>query len=104
MTTIRPFVILGFSLIVGLAIFGLEIGHAVKTGREFDRCLTVKGLSEREAKANLAIWPLRFSVSADDLAGLKSAMESNSVLVLGYLTASGIDPKEITQGLPEITD
>jgi hypothetical protein len=104
MITTRSFLILGLSLIIGLAIFGIEIGHAVKTGREFDRCLTVKGLSEREAKANLAIWPLRFSVSADDLAGLKSAMESNSVLVLGYLTASGIDPKEITQGLPEITD
>ena len=29
-------------------------------------------------------------------------MESNGALVLDYLKASGIDPKEITQGLPEI--
>ena len=31
-------------------------------------------------------------------------MESNGALVLDYLKASGIDSKEITQGLPEITD
>jgi hypothetical protein len=104
MITTRSFLILGLSLVVGLAIFGVEIGHAVRTGREFDRYLTVKGSSERDAKANLAIWPIRFSVSADDLSGLKTAMESNGALVLDYLNTSGIDPKEITQGLPEITD
>ncbi|HEY3855551.1 MAG TPA: SIMPL domain-containing protein [Verrucomicrobiae bacterium] len=102
--TSRSFVILGLSVIIGLGIFGVEIGRAVRTGREFDRYLTVKGLSEREAKANLAIWPIRFSVSAEDLSGLKTAMESNGALVLDYLKSSGIDAKEITQGLPEIAD
>ena len=49
--TLRSFLILGLSLILGLAIFGFQIGRAVKTGREFDRYLSVKGLSEREVKA-----------------------------------------------------
>ena len=104
MMTIRSFAVLGFCLVLGLAIFGMQIGHAVKTGREFDRYLTVKGLCERDAKANLAIWPIRFSVAADDLGGLKSAMESNRSLVLAYLKSSGIGVQEITQGLPEISD
>jgi hypothetical protein len=103
-TPIRSFIVLGFSLILGLAIFGVQIGRAVKTGREFDRYLTVKGLSEREAKATLAIWPICFSVSADDLTTLESAMESNRALVMTYLKDNGIDAKEITQGLPEVTD
>ena len=55
MITIRSFIVLGLSLIAGLAIFGAQIGRAVKTGREFDRYLTVRGLSEREVKATLAI-------------------------------------------------
>jgi hypothetical protein len=104
MTTIRSFVVLGLSLVLGLAVFGIQIGHAVKTGREFDRYLTVKGLSERDAKANLAIWPIRFSVVADDLGALKTAMESSRSLVLAYLKSSAIESQEIAQGLPEITD
>jgi hypothetical protein len=104
MMTTRSFLILGLSLVLGLTIFGVQIGRAVRTGREFDRYLTVKGLSEREAKANLALWPIRFSVAAEDLGVLKQAMEAQRALVVSFLQGSGIDPKEITLGLPEVTD
>ena len=104
MTPIRSFVVLGLSLVLGLTIFGVQIGRAVKTGREFDRYLAVKGLSEREVKATLAIWPIRFSVAAEELSILKAAMESQRALVLAYLQEHGVDAKEITQGLPIVTD
>jgi len=104
MVTVRSFVVLGVSLVLGLAIFGVQIGRAVKAGRAFDRYVAVKGLSEREAKATLAIWPLRFTVTANNLIALESAMESNRFLVQGYLQSNGIDAKEISQGLPEVSD
>jgi uncharacterized protein len=104
MITFRSFAVLGLSVVVGLAIFGLQLGKAVKMGREFDRYLAVKGLSEREVKATLVIWPIRFSVAAEDLGALKMAMETNRALVLSFLRDNGIDPKEITQGLPVVTD
>ena len=102
--TIRSFLVLGLSLVLGLTIFGVQIGRAVRTGREFDRYLSVKGLSEREAKANLALWSIRFSVTAEDLGTLKQGMETNRALVLSFLQASGINSTEITQGLPEVSD
>jgi hypothetical protein len=104
MITTRSFWILGLSLVVGLAIFGGLIGTAVKTGREFDRYLTVRGLSEREMKATLAIWPVRFSAYAEDLAGLKTAMEKDRELVIAFLKDNGIATNEITQGLPDVSD
>lgn len=104
MITFRSFVVLGLSLVVGLAVFGVQIGRAVKMGREFDRYLAVKGLSEREVKATLVIWPIRFSVAAEDLGALKTAMETNRTLVLSFLRDNGIDSKEITQGLPVVSD
>ena len=104
MITIRSSLVLGLSLVAGLAIFGSQIGRAVKKGREFDRYLAVKGLSEREVKATLVIWPIRFSVAAETLGALKTAMETNRTLVLSFLQANGIDPKEITQGLPVVND
>jgi uncharacterized protein len=102
--SLRCFLALGLSLIVGLVVFGVQIGRAVKRGREFDRYLTVKGLSEREVKATLAIWPLRFAVFAEDLRALRSAMERDRQLVISFLAENGIDAKEVTQGLPEVSD
>ena len=70
MVSTRSFLVLGLSLIVGLSLFGAQIGRAVRKGREFDRCLTVRGLSEREVKATLAIWPIRFSAFGNELDAL----------------------------------
>ena len=104
MISTRSVVILGLSLIIGLGLFGFQFVRAVKKGREFDRYLTVRGLSEREVKATLAIWPIRFSVNADDLLKLKSAMERDRGLVMAFLQDSGINSKDVTLGLPTISD
>ena len=34
MITIRSFLVLGLSLVLGLTLFGFQIGRAVRTGRE----------------------------------------------------------------------
>lgn len=104
MTNSRPFAILGLLLAAGLAIFGHQVRRAVQAGREFDRFLTVKGLSEREVKATLAIWPLRVAVTANDLPSLKSAVEKGRDEVLAYLSDHKIPAQEVTFGLPAITD
>jgi hypothetical protein len=104
MITVRSFLVLGLSLILGLAVFGAQIGRAVRIGREFEQYLSVKGLSEREVKANLAIWPIRFSVAAEDLGVLQEKMETNSAIVLSFLRDNGIDASEIVQGLPIVSD
>jgi uncharacterized protein len=104
MVTIRSFLVLGSSLIIGLAIFGAQVGRAVKKGREFDRFLTVRGLSEREVKSTLAIWPIRYSVTAEKLDDLKSALETNRQVVISFLQDNGIKSEEIAQGLPTVND
>jgi hypothetical protein len=104
MITTRSFAVLGLSLIIALAVFGVQVVRAVKKGREFDRYLTVRGLSEREVKATLAIWPIRFSVNADDLLALRPAMERDQRLVMAFLQDSGINPKDVTLGLPTVSD
>src|SRR5688572_12876296 len=104
MITTRSFAVLGLLLVVGLGIFGAQVVRAVKKGREFDRYLTVRGLSEREAKATLAIWPVRFSVLAEDLPGLQAAMETSRATVQAFLGEHQLSPEEITVGLPSVMD
>jgi len=104
MITTRSFAVLGFLLAVGLAIFGVQIGQAVKKGREFDRYLTVRGLSEREVKATLAIWPIRFAVYADDLPQLKQSIEKTKSVVQNFLAEQGITAESVSYGLPAVSD
>ena len=104
MMSTRAFAVLGACLVLALAVFGVQLNRAVRKGREFDRYLTVRGLSEREVKADLAIWPIRFSVHAEELGALKKAMERDRDTVLAFLAAAGIDPKEVALGLPTLSD
>jgi len=104
MITTRSFAVLGALLAVGLAVFGVQIGQAVKKGREFDRFLSVRGLSEREVKATLAIWPIRFAVYADDLPQLKQSIEKTKGVVQGFLSDQGIAAESISYGLPAVSD
>jgi hypothetical protein len=104
MITTRSFAVLGAFLAIGLAVFGYQVGRAVKLGREFDRYFTVRGLSEREVKATLVIWPMRYVASGETLEELQTAMAEAKAIVSGFLQENGVTPEEIVHGLPEISD
>ncbi len=104
MVTNRAFFALSFAIITARAVFGFQLRRAVQTGRDFDRYLTVRGLSEREAKADLVVWPIRFAATADDLPALKNAIEALRTQIVAYLTSAGIKPEQIHTGLPSIDD
>lgn len=104
MVTTRSFAVLGVLLAAGLAIFGFQIKQAVKKGRDFDRYLIVRGLSEREVKATLAIWPLKYAVMADDLPSLKAKMDECRGVIGDYLKDHSISDSEVSVGLPSISD
>ncbi len=104
MITTRSFAVLGALLALGLAIFGVQIGAAVKRGREFDRYFTVRGLSEREVKATYVIWPLRYAVSAEELPALRAEMDKAKATIGQFLEENHIPATECFVGLPTIQD
>jgi len=79
-------------LAIGLAAGGAFVGYGVARGRSADRYVEVKGLSEKPIKANLALWPLRFTVSANELAAAQADATRATSEVLAFLKRHGIDP------------
>ena len=104
MITTRSFAVLGAFLAIGLAIFGYQVGRAVKVGREFDRYFTVRGLAEREVKATLVIWPMRYVATGETLAELQASIAEAKAIVITFLHENGVPQEEIIYGLPEISD
>lgn len=77
-------------LAVGIATGGYLTGRGVAAIRGGDRAVTVRGVSEREARADLAIWPLRLVVADDDLARANAALEANVAATRAFLGARGL--------------
>lgn len=96
--------ILGLSFIVGMAVFALLLGHAIRSAKRMDEYVTVKGLSEREVAADLAAWPITFSVGDNDLARLQGQIENARKTVRDFLSAGGFSESEISNTPPQIAD
>lgn len=87
----RSSIVAALVVALGLTAGGALIGTGFARMRTADRTVSVKGVAEREAKADLAIWPLRLVVTDDDLGRANSALERNVQQVREFLRANGLD-------------
>jgi hypothetical protein len=76
---------------LGFALGGLFIGSGFQKSRAADRFVTVRGVSEREAAADLALWPIRFVVADADLARAQARITDSASKVRAFLTKHGLD-------------
>lgn len=96
--------ILGASLVLGLALLGYLLKDATIAFKQFERTVTVKGLSEREYPADIVIWPIQFSAAGNELQDLYESIETSTAKIRSFLQAQGIQPDDITVSAPNITD
>lgn len=98
-----PALVLGLCLAVGLVVGGYFIGNGLLEARASQRFVTVKGFSEREIPANLAIWPLVFTVTADDLGTLQQRIDESATKIVQFLEPE-FGEEERSLSMPRITD
>ena len=96
--------ILGTFIFIGLSALGYLLGNAVIEYKQYDRSVTVKGLSEREYDADIVIWPIQFTAAGNDLESLYNSIENNTLSIKAFLGKNGISPEEVTFASPAITD
>ena len=96
--------IAGALLAAGVAVAGALVGKGVENARVGDRSVTVRGLSERIVKADLAVMPLKFAAAGDDLQAVQADIDADTAAVRRFLAAQGYQPSEIDLGRLEVTD
>lgn len=94
----------GLFVMIGLMVLGMMMPRAVDKFRSFDRTVNVKGLCEKEVKADKVIWPVVYRVMADDVQSVYDQTDSNNAAIIAFLKAGGIKDSEITVSVPEISD
>jgi hypothetical protein len=88
----------------GIALGGFFIGNGFFKGRSADRFVTVKGVSERDVEADIALWPLRFVATKDDLGKAQAEIKQSNEKILAFLQKQGIDPNAAEVQRLEVTD
>ena len=91
-------------LAVGLAILGVFLYCGLKSFSRQDRIVNVRGLAEREVKADHVIWPIMFKTSSNDMQDLYRQLNSTNAIIKTWLQANGIPANEISVGAPQISD
>ena len=75
----------------GIALAGIFVGLGVSQVRASDRFVTVKGVSEREVRADVAIWPLHVIGADNDLAAAQGKMNRSLAGVKQFLARHSPD-------------
>ncbi|MBY6096845.1 SIMPL domain-containing protein [Ferrimonas balearica] len=101
---VRPALILAIGLVLGLAALGYQLGSSALSIKEYERTVTVKGLSEREEAADVVLWPIRVIAAENDLTALYNKLESDMQVIQTFLTREGLAPDAITLSPPTVVD
>ena len=75
---------------LGLATGGWFVGAGFVESRLGVRSVTVKGLAERDVRADLAIWPLRFVATGNELAVVRDKIVADEAAVRAFVAGAGL--------------
>lgn len=91
-------------LAVGFALGGWFIGRGFAGARSSDRYVTVKGVSEREAQADLALWPLRLVAGDNELDRAQARINFGVRAIRAFLLRNGVDTAQVELQGYEVAD
>lgn len=96
--------IISLAIMIGLIGGGLAIGRALERFRVEERTISVKGLAEREVKADMAVWTLQTKITTNDLVEGSKLIEINQAKIIDFLKSNGIQEDEIFPQNSNVSD
>ncbi len=101
----RPFK--AFSLLIlalGFALAGFFPGYYYYKAKLNSNSVIVKGLAEKDVKADLAIWEMKYVVTGDDVLKQQQEITRQTAVIKSFLKENGFQDDEITVGRLETND
>lgn len=95
---------IGLGLVIGLSLLGYQLSKAIVAFKEMNREVVVKGLAEKEVYANVAIWPLQFSIGENNIKVLTDEVKKKDTGIVNFLKQEGFLDTEISISPLSITD
>lgn len=93
----------GIAVMIGLICLGLFVRDGIRQTKT-DRFVSVKGLCEKEVKADKVIYPIKYLVLGNDIQELNAQVNAKNDILSSYLRENGISGDEITFSAPFVSD
>lgn len=91
-------------LAAGMAVLGLFVYLGLSSLAQRDREVSVRGLAEREVKADHVIWPIVYKTTGNDLQQLYANINEANGRIAAFLRRNGVKDSEISTDAPQIVD
>ena len=91
-------------LAIGMMVLGWCIKSGIDNFSNKDRKVTVKGLAEREVKADKVTWSIATNEMGNDLPTLYENINAKTGPIKTFLKQNGIEESEITVNPPTVND
>ncbi|URK16251.1 SIMPL domain-containing protein [Thalassospira sp. GO-4] len=88
----------------GIAASGWMVGQGIENMRSLDRFVTVKGLAERDVKADKAVWPMTYVATDDVLQNAQAKIDADTKTLLDFLASHGITRDQTELQNLQVTD
>lgn len=88
----------------GLAVLGFFVYLGLGSLAERDRVVSVRGLAEREVKADRVIWPIVYKTTGNDLQALYARLNDVGETITQFLVANQVPDSAISLSAPQIID
>jgi hypothetical protein len=97
-------IVAGLLVGLGMAAGGSLGGHEFYRSRALNRTASVKGLAEREVRADVAVWPMQITVAGNDLTQIRAELDQDVAQVLAFLERHGLSRQDVVIERLAVTD
>lgn len=102
MDRFRPLII-GFFCAVGLGFSGYFIGYSLQRFSGNNKFITVRGIGERNIKANHATWSIGFSVVETNMPQAMNSFRTTTAAIKDFLKEYEFEENEISVRPPQVS-
>lgn len=96
--------IVSIALILSFSLSAFLLGRSLQRFKAEDRSVSVKGFSEREVKADLAVWLIQSRIASNDLMTGNQEIEAAKNKIVNFLLQNQIKQEEIIPEGIMVTD
>lgn len=87
--TMKAALLAALIVAAGLIVGGFLLGDGLRRAKMADRSVTVRGLAERDVKADLATWTIAYSATGSDLASVRGEIDASTDALRAYFRSMG---------------
>ena len=91
-------------LAAGLTLCGLFVNCGLSSMADRGRTVSVRGLAERQVKADYVMWPIVYKTTGNDLQAVYADVNAANAKIVAFLKAGGMTDDEISCNAPQVID